>query len=46
MVGLNSIISLNLNLVNNHIKVLIIIKLDDGGGHSSMGFHIALISSF
>lgn len=45
MAGLNSIISLNQNLVNSHIKVLIIIKLDNGRRQSSMGFHIAWISA-
>ena len=44
MAGLNGIISPNLNLVNNHIEVLIIIKLDNGRGQSSVDFHIAWIS--
>lgn len=41
--GWTSIISLNQNLVSNHIKVLIVIKLDHGREQSSMGFHIAWI---
>lgn len=45
MTGLNSIISLNQDLANNHIKVLTIIKLDNGRGQISMGFHIAWISA-
>ena len=45
MAGLNSIIFTNQNLINNNMKVLIIIKVDNDRGQSSVSFHVGWISA-